>query len=619
MLDGIVRHQKKFLLILAAILIVGWILVPTFSGWVESKGKTGSAGEIFGRKVSFSDFGDAYGRMRLLGGRQQRITPDDVWNRLIQIKMAKKLGIKVSDDEVREYVLDEFGGGELTPEAYKGFLKRVGMSPEQFERTIREELLLAKMRTYLAESLKVSPAKVWHDYKRDNDSFRVQYVEVPFGNFEETAKEPTEEEIELYYEENKESFREPERVKIGYIAALVKKYEDSVVITGQEVKDYYEEHKEDYIAEEEEAAGVHIDEDGRKYKEVKTEGGSFRIYENDGEEAAEKASEEKTGIIDTDTGESGALKDEVDNKKAAEDQAAQEEEQVEPSKEGMVSEDEKTAGEEPIEYKPLEEVRQLIEEKLKRQKAEQLAEDQLYELVIKAEEEEKNPKELLKEYPLLVYEETDYFSRAEASRIKDIGMSRAGNKSFAEMAFGLEKGTFSDTISNYQKDFFVFEVLDKKESYISELAAKRDEIIERLREREISRLAREKAREILDKLKKADKKPEEVIQSEKGLKLVTTDKFYKRNDYTMPFPASVIDLEPNQWSEPEPRREAYYVARVVEIKEASREDFLKEEEKHKQNSISRKKNMFLWLELPRDITKRANLKDNIGSEQNDQR
>ena len=37
-------------------------------------------------------------------------------------------------------------------------------------------------------------------------------------------------------------------------------------------------------------------------------------------------------------------------------------------------------------------------------------------------------------------------------------------------------------------------------------------------------------------------KPEEVVQSEKGLKLVTTDKFYKRNDYSMPFPPTVLDL-----------------------------------------------------------------------------
>ena len=67
----------------------------------------------------------------------------------------------------------------------------------------------------------------------------------------------------------------------------------------------------------------------------------------------------------------------------------------------------------------------------------------------------------------------------------------------------------------------------------------------------------------------------------------------------MPFPPSVLDLELNQWGQPEPMQKAYYVARVVEVKETSPDDFLKEGEKHRKNLMSRKKNMFLWLELPK--------------------
>ena len=540
MLEGIVRHQKKYLLILAALLIMVWLLAPALQGVLSRLKAPRYAGEIFGEKISMDEFLGVRARMMLMAPSGTRLSPGHVWDRLLQLRMAEKLGIEASDQEVEEYIMDfikrMYRQDALTEETYRSFLRGVQMTASQFEKTIRENLVLNKLRSYMSNAIKVTSEEIWHDYKRDNDAFEVRYIEVPFKNFVETIEQPSEEEIKLYWRENKEGFRVPEKIKVGYYAAQALDFEKRALVTDEMIKDYYETHKEQY-----------------------------RI-ERPPEEKDEPGTDEK---------------------------------------------DEKASKKEEPEYRPLKKVRAQIEKELRKEKANELAGDELYDLVTELEESGRDPEEVIKEYPEIRYEETDYFSRTGAPGLKDIGTSKSGNKTFAEIVFELEKGVISEIASN-PNGHFAFRYLDRKESYIQELASVTDKIVEKLKDTKVNKKAWAKAREVLKKLKEEGASEEEVLKSEKGLKAVTTKKFYKRTDVPTPFPSGVLDFDLNAWDGPLPKGDAYYIAKTIEKKDASRIDFEKEKEKERRggNLLWQKRISFTYMgQWQRDLEERADLVD----------
>jgi peptidyl-prolyl cis-trans isomerase D len=541
MLEGIVRHQKKFLLILAAILMVVFLIgpsIPTFFGGLAGPRH---AGLIFGEKVSLKEFADAHARMVRFSPRDRTISPEEVWDRLCRLKLARKLGIRVSDQEVREHIIEElkaaYGENSVTDETYGRFLKDSYLTAEQYEGTVRENLVLRKLLVFLSSSIKVTSEEVWRDYKREHDSFKVTYIEIPFKLFVDEIPPVTEKEIQFYYDENKEEFRMPETIKVGYYAALAKDFEQEVRITDEMVRQYYEENRERY-----------------------------RITPASEEEPPDAAEQE-------------------------------------------------------AQYRPLEKARDEIEKTLRSEAARDLAQDALWDLLIGIDEKKKTKEEVLKENPLVSYQQTDYFSRAEAGGLEHIGSSRSGNTSFAEIVFELEDGALSSTASSPDGSF-AFEILDRKPSYIPPLEDVSERIVEKLKDINVNRTALTKANEISKKLSGSGGEPKELLKSEKGIKAVTADKFYARTDFSTPFPSGVLDLEMNTWSRPLPKGDAYYVAKVVEKKDASRAEFEKEKERRTQTLLWQKRFRYMYGEFQRDVMRRAELQDNtaelFGNEDSEQ-
>jgi len=556
MLEGIVRHQKKFLLILAALLIIVWLLSPTLWGLFDRIKRPRYAGEIFGKRISVREFLETRAKMTALSQRGDKVTPAQVWDRLIQLTTAEKMGIEASDQEIQEYVRNLLKSiyGENAPltESYGNLLKRFNMTAPQFESVVRENLILSKLRFFVSGAIKVTSREVWQDYKRDNDAFKVHYIEVPFKNFVDEVEQPSEEDIELYWRENKEEFRVPEKIKVGYYAARALDFEEKADVTDEMIKDYYETHKEQYKLEP---------PSGEKEKPAGDE-----TPEKDPEKGQNKQKDESAG---------------------------------------------KNAGPENKEppYKPLDEVRAEIEKTLRKDKAGRLAYDELYDFIIEIEERGRNPEEAIKEHPAIRFEQTDYFSKAEAARLKDVGTARCGDRSFERIVFELEEGVLSDIASN-PEGHFAFKLLDRKPSYIQELESVRDKIVERLKDLEVNKKALAKARRLLKKLQAPEMSEEELLKSEKGLKAATTGKFYKRTDISTPFPPGVLDFELNKWDGPLPKRDAYYLAKLVEKKDALRSDFEEVKEKRAQTLLWQKRFSFIYMgQWQRDMQARADIVD----------
>ncbi|GAA3533407.1 SurA N-terminal domain-containing protein [Zobellella aerophila] len=170
--------------------------------------------------------------------------------RLIDQKV-QELGLRASDEQVRNAIrsLPEFQqDGVFDNERYLQLLARSGLSAEQLRDSVRQDLSRQMlMNTVLGSSFTLEQEASWLDrlsrQQRDGE-----YVRLPLSAFIEQV-DPSEAEIEAYYQQNPGQFQRPEQVKINYLMLDASAFSVDD-IDEQEIRDYYQANLASYTQPE---------------------------------------------------------------------------------------------------------------------------------------------------------------------------------------------------------------------------------------------------------------------------------------------------------------------------------------------------------------------------------
>jgi len=268
MLDRMRRH-KGWLKWSLGLVVVAFIIlyIPDF---LRAKDPAGGAlpsdqiAQVNGRGVSVMEFRVAYQRqvaayrqayganvseqlLRQLGFEQQVL--QQLVNEQAMVAEADRLGMTVTDDEVRQRILamPEFQlNGQFIGEAqYQAMLNtaRPPMTPGEFEAGLRRQLLVEKLRAVVTDWLAVTDAEADAEFTRRNEKVKVQLVHVPSSAFlgEATA---TDAEVAAYFESHKQDYRVGERRKVRYVLVDVEALRQGIVVPSREVERYYNDNIE---------------------------------------------------------------------------------------------------------------------------------------------------------------------------------------------------------------------------------------------------------------------------------------------------------------------------------------------------------------------------------------
>jgi peptidyl-prolyl cis-trans isomerase D len=169
---------------------------------------------------------------------------------------AARLSLGVSDAEVNKAVHEQFvdeGGKFIGVDKYRERVGRAYGSVERFEQELRESIASDKLRAFVTAGVSVSEEEVREDFKRKNSSFDLTYVPVVADKLAASIQ-PSEEELQKYYEENKTNFRylEPQK-KIRYLFISQDKVGEKLNIPDEELRAAY-----DALKPENKQAGVRV-------------------------------------------------------------------------------------------------------------------------------------------------------------------------------------------------------------------------------------------------------------------------------------------------------------------------------------------------------------------------
>ena len=185
----------------------------------------------------------------------------DVVQIAILARQAEQMGMVVSDDAIIDW-LTRYAQGKLGPGDFARILRDVTqgrMSQNQFFDAMRRELLAQQYLGIQQEGMMPpTPAGIWDYFLRLNRQISFEAVPFQVSDYLAQVDEPSEDEILALYEEGKNRYPFPDRpdpgfkrlkrVAVQYVKADLANYleEAKADITDEEVQRYYETNKEEF-------------------------------------------------------------------------------------------------------------------------------------------------------------------------------------------------------------------------------------------------------------------------------------------------------------------------------------------------------------------------------------
>lgn len=164
---------------------------------------------------------------------------------------ARRQGITVSDEEVRERVLAMPGfqenGRFVGEQRYRQILQfqNPPLTTREFEESLRRALVIDKLRLALTGWMTVADEEVDAEYHRRHDKVKVDVVAVTAEPFRNQVK-LTDKEVADYFEKRKESYRIGEKRKIKYFQIEVDRIRGTVTVPEADIAAFYEQNRAQY-------------------------------------------------------------------------------------------------------------------------------------------------------------------------------------------------------------------------------------------------------------------------------------------------------------------------------------------------------------------------------------
>lgn len=179
---------------------------------------------------------------------------NDLINREVLIAEAHRLGMRATDDEVRDelqhgpYAQYFFPEGKfIGQQQYEAFLGNNGLTPQVFEEQLKAQIELDKLRSLVTGAATVSDVEIMREFDQKNTKIKFDYAVLTRDDVMKTIH-PSEAELKAFYDQNKARYENsiPEKRKIRYALIDTSKIEAQTQISQDQLQSYYNQHREDY-------------------------------------------------------------------------------------------------------------------------------------------------------------------------------------------------------------------------------------------------------------------------------------------------------------------------------------------------------------------------------------
>jgi len=448
---------------------------------------------------------------------------NDLVSRVLILQEASRLGLTIPDEELRwtiESVPSFQINGQFDSRIYERFLRLNRMSPEDFERMQRDNLMLSKVTNLIKlNEEKVSEEETLETYLFENEQINLAFLKVAPEAFKGQST-VNEVETKDYFQKHQEEFRVPTFLQIQYLIFRPSEFEGKVEVSSDEIKRYYDLQKERFkipkkvrareilIKASPEDPPDKVEEKRKKVEEILEQAKKTKDFGSLAKQYSDSTTASKggdMGWVQAGTVDASLEKILFSMKKGELSPVAM-------GRDGFHIFKIEDEVEEKV--KSLEEAKDQILQTLKQEKtkseASRRADDAFYSL-FRSRDLEGFARE--KNVPIRT---TGFFK--EGDEIPEVGK----NPTFYSNAFSLKVGEISPVV-DIPPNFFILKLLNKKDSRIPSLEEVKEEVRGKVIEMKCEEKARQVAEDLLSQIR-AGKSMKEVAK-DRGIQMEETGFF----------------------------------------------------------------------------------------------
>ncbi|HEY7306524.1 MAG TPA: peptidylprolyl isomerase [Bryobacteraceae bacterium] len=176
----------------------------------------------------------------------------NIVNQLVESKAlaykAREMGLRISDQELGNAIEAEFApelGGKFDMKVYQMVLSQQGLTAADYERQRRDSMLAARLENIELQSLIVSDADARAEYQRKNLKIGLRYIGFESKDFtSKVNKDPAA--VKAYFDKNRGQFRIPERRNIELIAGAISDFIQSAQVSDSQLHQEYQDNMDSY-------------------------------------------------------------------------------------------------------------------------------------------------------------------------------------------------------------------------------------------------------------------------------------------------------------------------------------------------------------------------------------
>jgi peptidyl-prolyl cis-trans isomerase D len=143
--------------------------------------------------------------------------------------------------------------GKLDIERYRQLLQARGMSPEMFENQLRNDLAMRQVLAGITQSAFTPPGQANVSLGSYFEKREVQVARFDAADYRAKV-EPTDAELQAFYDANKQLFQAPEQANIEYVVLDLATVQKDIPINEADLKSYYEQNASRLSGQEERRA-----------------------------------------------------------------------------------------------------------------------------------------------------------------------------------------------------------------------------------------------------------------------------------------------------------------------------------------------------------------------------
>ena len=172
---------------------------------------------------------------------------------------ARRLGLTVSDDELRDELRNGLFSQQLYPKGewigqdkYDAFTQQMGYSIADFERAMKDDILLRKLDSMVRAGAAVGEDDLQKEFVRENTQVKFDYAVVTPESVVKGIN-PSEAELRKFYEASLAGLKDsiPEQRKVKYVLVDSAKLAAQIKPTPEDLQRFYNDHREQFRVEDE--------------------------------------------------------------------------------------------------------------------------------------------------------------------------------------------------------------------------------------------------------------------------------------------------------------------------------------------------------------------------------